>query len=150
MIKVASRSFVTPAKAGAQVVGAYGIRPSHPSDTAFAAAVAQLAAAAMANNPKMSMADAVRSATEHLRGVATAQLTARQIADSVRADKIRCFEDDTWHIMLRRYIKRKYNLTPEKYREKWGLPDDYPLVAPKYSGARSRIAKKSGLGRRGE
>jgi predicted transcriptional regulator len=49
---------------------------------------------------------------------------------------------------LRRYIKRKFNLTPHEYREKWGLPNDYPFVAPAYSRKRSKIAKKTGLGRK--
>ena len=49
--------------------------------------------------------------------------------------------------MLRRYIKRKFNMTPQQYRKKWGLPDNYPLVAPGYSEKRSKIAKKTGLGK---
>ena len=121
--------------------------PSTMPDAAFAAAVAQLASAAMANNPGLSMNDAVRAATESLRGVATAQLTSKQITDSVRPDKIMCFEDGTWHTMLRRYIKRKWGLTPAQYIEKWALPADYPFVASEYSRVRSRVAKKSGLGK---
>ncbi|GHS99237.1 hypothetical protein FACS189421_09310 [Bacteroidia bacterium] len=123
-------------------------KTSVPHDSAFAAAVAQLAAAAMVNNPQLSIGDAVRSASEHLRSAAAPGLTARQISDSVRPDKIICLEDGTWHVMLRRYIKRKFNLTPRQYLEKWGLPEDYPFVAPNYSGKRSRIAKKTGLGRK--
>lgn len=111
----------------------------------FALAVANLAAAAMAATPGLTMADAVRSATEHLRG---ASVTAQQIADSVRRDRIQCLEDGTWHVMLRRYIKRKFNMTPQQYRAKWGLPDDYPFVAPDYARRRSRIAKQNGLGKK--
>ena len=109
----------------------------------FTLAVANLAAAAMANNPSLSMTDAVNAARATLRGTV---VTPQQIADSVQPDKIQCLEDGTWHIMLRRYIKRRFNMTPEQYRAKWDLPDDYPFVAPNYSRVRSKIAKKTGLG----
>lgn len=110
----------------------------------FALAVANLAAAAMAANPGMDMATAVAAARETLRG---ATVSPRQIEQSVRPDKIQCLEDGTWHIMLRRYIKRKFNMTPEQYRQKWGLPNNYPFVAPNYTQRRSKIAKKTGLGK---
>lgn len=110
----------------------------------FTLAVANLAAAAMAANPGLSMGAAVAKARETLRGAAA---TPAQIAASVRPDKIQCLEDGTWHIMLRRYLRRKFNMTPALYREKWGLPADYPFVAPNYALRRSKIAKKSGLGK---
>ena len=100
----------------------------------FALAVANLAAAAIAANPSLTMQDAVRAARESLRG---ATASAQQIAASVRAD-----------VMLRRYVKRKFNMTPDEYRKKWCLPDDYPFVAPNYSMRRSKIAKKMGLGKK--
>lgn len=112
----------------------------------FALAVANLAAAAIAANPSLSMDAAVRAARESLRG---AVATPKQIADSVRHDKIQCLEDGTWHIMLRRYVRRKFGMSPEQYRAKWGLPDDYPFVAPAYAARRSTIAKKTGLGKSG-
>ncbi len=111
----------------------------------FALAVANLAAAAISQTPGLSMEEAVRAAREHLR---TATVTPQQIADSVRPDKIQCLEDGTWHVMLRRYVRRKFNMTPQQYRAKWGLPDDYPFVAPNYARNRSRIAKKNGLGKK--
>jgi predicted transcriptional regulator len=111
----------------------------------FTLAVAQLAAAAIAANPGLSMTDAVQQATDSLR---RASVTPAQIKDSVRPDMIQCLEDGTWHTMLRRYVKRKFNLTPEQYRKKWGLPDNYPFVAPNYAKTRSKIAKKTGLGRK--
>lgn len=111
----------------------------------FALAVSNLAAAAIAANPKLTMKEAVKQATESLRGVS---LTQQQIADSITNDAIQCFEDGTWHVMIKRYIKRKYNMTPEQYREKWGLPMDYPFVAKNYAIKRSKIAKKSGLGKK--
>ena len=110
----------------------------------FTLAVANLAAAAMAHDPNLSMTDAVNAARATLRGTA---ITPQQIAESVQPDKIQCLEDGTWHIMLRRYLKRRFNMTPEQYRAKWDLPDDYPFVAPNYARVRSKIAKKSGLGR---
>ena len=113
-------------------------------DSEFALAVANLAAAAIAANPALSMDAAVRAARESLRG---ASVSPQQIAASVRADKIQCLEDGTWHIMLRRYVRRKFNMTPQQYNQKWGLPDDYPFVAPDYSARRAKIAKKSGLGK---
>jgi predicted transcriptional regulator len=50
--------------------------------------------------------------------------------------------------MLKRHLKTAYNLTPEQYRERWGLPPDYPMVAPNYAKQRSRLAKEIGLGTR--
>ena len=111
----------------------------------FTLAVANLAAAAINANPELTMEMAVQRAREILRGTS---ITPQQIEDSVQPDKIQCLEDGTWHVMLRRYIKRRFNMTPEQYRAKWGLPDDYPFVAPAYARKRSKIAKKSGLGRK--
>ena len=111
----------------------------------FALAVSNLAAAAMASNPKLSMKDAVKQARESLTGVS---ITQQQIADSISNDAIQCLEDGTWHIMLKRYIKRKFNMSPKQYREKWGLPEDYPFVAKNYSQKRSKIAKRTGLGKK--
>lgn len=111
----------------------------------FTLAVANLAAAAIAANPGLTMDAAVRAARETLTAHAVA--TPQQIRDSVRGDKIQCLEDGTWHIMLRRYLMRRFSMTPEQYRKKWGLPDSYPMVAPAYAARRSKIAKKSGLGK---
>ncbi|MBO5696437.1 MAG: MucR family transcriptional regulator [Alphaproteobacteria bacterium] len=91
------------------------------------------------------MEHAVKQAREILRG---ASVTPQQIKDSVKPDKIQCLEDGTWHVMLRRYIRRRYKMTPEQYKEKWGLPDNYPMVAPDYAEKRSKIAKKTGLGKK--
>ena len=118
---------------------------NNTKEAEVALAVANLAAAAMAANPQLTMAAAVAQARTTLLGTAA---TDSQIVKSVRPDKIQCLEDGTWHTMLRRYIKRKFNLTPEQYREKWGLPHDYPFVAPNYAVVRSKIAKKSGLGKK--
>jgi predicted transcriptional regulator len=68
---------------------------------------------------------------------------------SVFPDYIVCLEDGKKLKMLRRHLKTAYDLTPEAYRERWGLPPDYPMVAPNYANHRSDLAKKSGLGTRG-
>ena len=70
------------------------------------------------------------------------------VRKSVQHDFIVCLEDGRKFKSLKRHLSAKYGLTPEKYREKWDLPADYPMVAPSYAEARSQLAKKSGLGRR--
>jgi predicted transcriptional regulator len=65
---------------------------------------------------------------------------------SVSADYIVCLEDGKKLKMLKRHLKTSYNLTPEQYRERWGLSADYPMVAPNYAKQRSRLAKQIGLG----
>jgi predicted transcriptional regulator len=66
---------------------------------------------------------------------------------SVFPDYIICLEDGKRFKSLKRHLRSSYNLTPEAYRAKWGLPSDYPMVAPNYAAARSVLAKKIGLGR---
>ena len=73
---------------------------------------------------------------------------AVSIRRSVAPDYIVCLEDGKKLKMLKRHLKTAYNMTPEDYRECWGLPADYPMVAPNYARQRSALAKKIGLGRR--
>ena len=68
------------------------------------------------------------------------------IRKSVMPDYIICLEDGKKLKMLKRHLKTAYNMTPEQYRERWGLPADYPMVAPNYAKTRSRLAKDIGLG----
>jgi predicted transcriptional regulator len=70
------------------------------------------------------------------------------IKKSVQPDYIVCLEDGKKLKMLKRHLKTAYNMTPESYRERWGLPSDYPMVAPNYARQRSRLAKEIGLGTR--
>lgn len=70
------------------------------------------------------------------------------VRKSVAADYIICLEDGKKFKSLKRHLRTHYNLSPEEYREKWGLPADYPMVAPNYSEARSRLALQIGLGRK--
>ena len=68
------------------------------------------------------------------------------IKKSVTPDYIICLEDGKQLKMLKRHLKSCYNMTPEEYRERWGLPADYPMVAPSYAKKRSALAKEIGLG----
>ena len=70
------------------------------------------------------------------------------VRKSVAADFIICLEDGKKFKSLKRHLRTHYNLSPEEYREKWGLPADYPMVAPNYSATRSKLAKDNGLGRK--
>ena len=68
------------------------------------------------------------------------------IKKSVTPDYIICLEDGKKFKSLKRHLRTHYAMTPEEYREKWGLDADYPMVAPNYAAARSELAKKMGLG----
>lgn len=70
------------------------------------------------------------------------------VKKSVTPDYIVCLEDGKKLKMLKRHLKTAYNMTPEEYRERWGLPADYPMVAPNYARQRSSLAKQIGLGTR--
>ncbi|GBR48195.1 MucR family transcriptional regulator [Neokomagataea thailandica] len=70
------------------------------------------------------------------------------IKRSVFPDYIVCLEDGKKLKMLKRHLQSAYNMTPEQYRERWGLPGDYPLVAPNYARRRSTLAREIGLGRK--
>ena len=72
------------------------------------------------------------------------------IKKSITRDYIVCLEDGKQLKMLRRHLSSAYNMTPEQYREKWGLKPDYPMVAPAYAELRQQLAKKIGLGRKGK
>jgi predicted transcriptional regulator len=74
---------------------------------------------------------------------------ALAIKKSVTPEYIICLEDGQKFKSLKRHLKTHYDMSPEEYREKWGLPRDYPMVAPSYAAARSDLARNMGLGRRG-
>ncbi len=71
---------------------------------------------------------------------------AVSVKKSITPDFIICLEDGKKLKMLKRHIKTAYNLSPEEYRAKWGLPSDYPMVAPSYAQQRRKLAKEIGLG----
>ena len=71
---------------------------------------------------------------------------AVSVRRSVQPDFIVCLEDGKKFKSLKRHLRTHYNMTPDEYRQKWGLPPDYPMVAPSYAAARSSLAKSMGLG----
>jgi predicted transcriptional regulator len=75
-------------------------------------------------------------------------IPAVSIKKSIAQDYLICLEDGKKFKSLKRHLKTHYDLSPEEYREKWGLPRDYPMVAPAYAEARSNLAKSMGLGQR--
>ena len=70
------------------------------------------------------------------------------VKKSITPDYLICLEDGKKFKSLKRHLRTHFNLTPEQYREKWGLPADYPMVAPNYANSRSNLAKNMGLGQR--
>ena len=74
---------------------------------------------------------------------------AVSIRKSITPDFLICLEDGRKFKSLKRHLRTKYNISPEEYRAKWGLPKDYPMVAPNYAKARSDLAKQMGLGQGG-
>jgi predicted transcriptional regulator len=95
----------------------------------------------------------IRSVHATLGGFAGAELTTSPrepvvaVKKSVKPDYIVCLEDGKKLKMLKRYLRVRYNLSPEEYRAKWNLPADYPMTAPNYAAKRSEFAKKFGLGK---
>ena len=71
------------------------------------------------------------------------------VKKSVTPAHIICLEDGTQHVMLKPHLRIAHQMTPEEYREKWGLHSDYPMTAPNYSLVRSKLAKQIGLGTQG-
>jgi predicted transcriptional regulator len=71
---------------------------------------------------------------------------AVSVKKSITPEHIVCLEDGKKFKSLKRHLRTQYNMTPEQYREKWGLSTDYPMVAPNYAAARSQLAKQMGLG----
>lgn len=72
------------------------------------------------------------------------------VKKSITDEFLICLEDGKKFKSLKRHLRSKYDMTPEQYREKWGLPYDYPMVAPSYARKRSKLAKDMGLGRAGK
>lgn len=87
------------------------------------------------------------SAPESVAPVATRGKPAVPISRSVQPEYLVCLEDGKQLKMLKRYLRSRYGMTPEDYRRRWGLPPEYPMVAPGYAAKRSDFAKQIGLGR---
>ncbi|MGE5566315.1 MAG: MucR family transcriptional regulator [Parcubacteria group bacterium] len=121
--------------------------------------VADIVAAFVSQNkvPAEQIPEVVQSVYQALSGLqgggaqaaqpAEKQKPAVPIGRSVQNDYIVCLEDGAKLKMLKRYLRSRYNMSPEEYRRKWGLPADYPMVAPAYAARRSEFAKQIGLGR---
>ena len=95
----------------------------------------------------------IRTVHDSLTGLSGAApvekpMPAVPVRKSVTPDHIICLEDGRKLKMLKRHLATAYGMSPEEYREKWGLPADYPMVAPNYAKQRSSLAKKIGLGKR--
>ncbi len=91
------------------------------------------------------------SSNDHGTEKATAKPEpAVPIKQSVKPEYIVCLDDGKKLKMLKRHLRTAYNMTPDDYRKRWGLPRDYPMVAPNYAARRSALAKKIGLGRKPE
>ncbi len=106
--------------------------------------------------PGTQIPDVIRSVFSTLHSQASGEGTAAQvppkpvvsIRKSVTPSYIICLEDGKKFRMLKRHLRTTHKMTPEEYRAKWGLPADYPIVAPNYAAQRSAFAKKIGLGRK--
>jgi predicted transcriptional regulator len=96
-----------------------------------------------------SVFEALRTAgTVAVEQPVEALVPAVPIKKSVTPEFIVCLEDGKKMKVLKRHLAARFNLTPAEYRQRWGLPDNYPMVAPGYAAQRSELAKSSGLGRR--
>jgi predicted transcriptional regulator len=127
-----------------------------PSQTALLELTAEIVSAHASNN-KVAPAEL----TEVIKDVfgtlselgdsglpAEAPTPAVPVKKSITPDHIVCLEDGKKLKMLKRHLNTAYGMTPEQYRARWGLPADYPMVAPNYAKRRSSLAKKIGLGRK--
>src|SRR5207249_5041966 len=118
---------------------------------------ADVVAAYVSNNTLATaqLADVINAVYKSLRGL-EGQISdipseplkpAVPVRKSITPDYLICLEDGKKLKMLKRHLRSTYGLTPDEYRQKWGLPPDYPMVAPNYAEQRSAFAKKIGLGR---
>ncbi len=129
------------------------------ADTRLVGLTVDIVSAYVANNQvsSTSLSELIRSVHGRLSDLnagkpvetAVAAVPAVPIKKSITPDYIICLEDGRKFKSLSRHLRSAYELTPEQYREKWGLPADYPMVAPNYSAHRSRLAKELGLGQQG-
>jgi predicted transcriptional regulator len=120
---------------------------------------ADIVAAYVSANPVAAteLPTLIRSVHQALNGVADAaapveappQEPAVSVKKSITPEFLICLEDGRKFKSLKRHLRSKYDMSPEDYRAKWGLPKDYPMVAPNYARARSDLAKRMGLGQGG-
>ena len=131
------------------------------TDTAgknFIDLTANIVSAYLANNPTPAAeipglisqihAALVRVSTGRTEAPLEPAKPAVSVKKSMTPDYLVCLEDGKRFKSLKRHLRTQYGMTPEQYREKWGLPADYPMVAPNYAVARSKLGKEMGLGRK--
>jgi predicted transcriptional regulator len=122
----------------------------------FIELTAEIVSAYVSNNPvpAADMPGLINQVHTALTRVSAGQADAQpeplkpavSVKKSITPDHIVCLEDGKKFKSLKRHLRTQYNMTPEQYRDKWGLPPDYPMVAPNYAAARSQLAKQMGLG----
>jgi predicted transcriptional regulator len=132
------------------------INMSEPGPKGFVDLTASIVSAYVSNNPTTASeipalisqihAALVRVSNSGLEPVPEPAKPAVSVKKSMTSDYLVCLEDGKRFKSLKRHLRTQYNMSPEQYREKWGLPADYPMVAPNYAVARSQLAKKMGLG----
>ena len=128
--------------------------PESESDTSSLELVSKIVSAYVSKNslPPGELPQLIRTVNEALKTpdqVAAARPEpAVPIKKSVHPDYVICLEDGMKLKMLKRHLRASYDMSPDEYRQRWGLPADYPMVAPKYAAVRSELAKKIGLGRK--
>ncbi|HTP91411.1 MAG TPA: MucR family transcriptional regulator [Xanthobacteraceae bacterium] len=128
----------------------------NPGDSSFIELTANIVSAYVSNNtvPSADIPSLIGQVHAALKLVSGAQAAtpseppkpAVPIKRSVNSDYLVCLEDGKKFKSLKRHLRTQYNMTPEQYRDKWGLAPDYPMVAPNYAAARSQLAKQMGLG----
>ena len=128
------------------------------ADSVYIELTANIVSAYVSNNSVPSgeipnLIGQIYAALKRVSGQPTAALggplkPAVPIKRSVTAEYIVCLEDGLKFKSLKRHLRTRYNMTPDQYREKWGLPSDYAMVASNYAAARSQLAKQMGLGQR--
>lgn len=119
-----------------KLVGAY-VRGNKLSDEEFIALI-------------QTVYDTLLTLSEQRSGLAKRDFRldpAVDVDDSITDDYLICLEDGKKFKSLKRHLRAKYGLSPEEYRKKWSLPEDYPMVAPNYARTRSRLAKNMGFGK---
>ncbi len=116
--------------------------------------ITKIVTAYVSNNsvPISELPSLIGSVHDALSGIGERPVQSREpavpIKTSVKPDYIVCLEDGKKLKMLKRHLRTAFGLSPQEYRAKWRLPEDYPMVAPKYAKQRSELAKKIGLGRK--
>jgi predicted transcriptional regulator len=127
-----------------------------PGDSSFIELTANIVSAYVGHNsvPASDIPNLINQVHAALKRVSGGQVAAPTeplkpavpVKRSVTPEYIVCLEDGQKFKSLKRHLRTRYGVTPEQYREKWNLPSDYPMVAPKYAEARSQLAKQMGLG----